>query len=101
MRMTQKQLEKWAKTRQMGRSRYVWLLGVGFWGLTVGVTWAVSMAFDKGWNQLPQFLILGLIVFPMCGYFVGQWLWKTSEGNSGNSTTTLDFGGGDIVFRLL
>jgi hypothetical protein len=81
MKMNRAQAEKWAKTRQMGRNRFVWTFGVALWGLTTGVWWSVAMAFDKGWNELPMFLILGLIGFPIGGYFFGQWMWKTSERN--------------------
>lgn len=79
MRMTRKQLEKWSKTRQMGRSRYVWRFWVLGWGIGTGVLWSILMAFDKGWNQLPMFLGLGLIDFPIAGYFLGKLMWKWSE----------------------
>jgi hypothetical protein len=43
MAMSPKQLKKWAKTRQMGRARYIWLYGVLGWGLMTGVSWSVAM----------------------------------------------------------
>lgn len=81
MKMTQKQCEKWAKIRQMGRRRYVWLFGVAGWGLTTAVFWSVLMAYLKGWDQLPVFLILALIGFPIGGYFYGRLMWKWSEAS--------------------
>lgn len=55
MGMTQKQREKWAKTRQMGRTRFVWLTGVAGWGLEGDQThgnivpeWGID---TTGWNQ--------------------------------------------------
>ncbi len=79
MRVSQKQLDKWAKIRRMGRSRYVrnhWVLG---WGLTVAIVWSFWMAFEKGWGQLPIFLVLALIGFPFGGYFLGRMMWRLSE----------------------
>jgi hypothetical protein len=86
MRMTQKNLEKWAKTRQMGRSRFVrlyWTLG---WGLTTGAVWGVLMGFEEGWTQLPIFLILGLIGFPIGGCFLGRWMWTLNERSFKNAS---------------
>jgi hypothetical protein len=86
MRMSQKNLEKWAKIRQTGRSRFVWLYCVVGWGLTTGAVWAVLMAFEKGWPELPMFLILGLIGFPIGGFFLGRWMWKRNERDFNNAS---------------
>ena len=45
MKMTEKQRERWAKTRQMGRVRFVWSAGVLGWGVTTAVTWSRFMAY--------------------------------------------------------
>jgi hypothetical protein len=81
MGVTQKQLEKWAKTRQMGRARYVWRYGVLGWGLATGVLWSICRGFLRGGDQLPVLLVLALIIFPIGGYFFGQWTWKKGEEN--------------------
>jgi len=60
----------------MGRTRYVWLIGIAGWGLTTGMLWSLLMSFRQGWDQLPLNLVLGVIIFPIGGYFLGQWMWK-------------------------
>lgn len=77
--MSQKQLVNWAKTRQKGRARYVWLNGVLTWGLTTGVLWAIAMAAMQGWERLPLLLALAVICFPIGGFFYGMWTWKMAE----------------------
>lgn len=79
MKMSQKQLVNWAKTRQKGRARYVWLNGVLTWGLTTGVLWAIAMAAMQGWERLPLLLALAVICFPIGGFFYGMWTWKMAE----------------------
>ncbi len=78
-RMNDKQLEMWAKTRQAGRQRFVWIFGVATWGILTGLMWSIFMAWSKGWEQWPIFLGFGLIGFPIGGYFWGQWMWKAQE----------------------
>jgi hypothetical protein len=73
------QLKKWAKTRQMGRTRYIWLYGVIGWGLATGVLWAILMAFLNGRDRLPMYFVLGVIIFPIGGYFFGSWTWAKLE----------------------
>jgi uncharacterized membrane protein len=77
--MTEKQAARWAKTRQMGRGRYTLIYGVLIWGVVTGILWAVAMAWMQGWNQLPGFLIFGLIGFPIGGYFYGRLMWRIFE----------------------
>ena len=81
MGMTHQQREKWAKTRQMGRARFVWLIGVAGWGLPTGILWSIMMAFMQGWSKLPLYLVLAVIGFPIGGYFFGQRIWKKGEEN--------------------
>jgi hypothetical protein len=80
MGMTPKQVERWAKTRKMGRTRYIWLSGVLVWGLTVGVLWAVTMTAMRGqWERLPIPLTIDVIGYSIGGYFFGLFTWKWSE----------------------
>lgn len=79
MKMNQKQLERWAKTRQKGRTRYVWFNGMLCWGVTTGVFWSLGMAFMQGWDRLPLLLAVSMIGFPIGGIFFGLWTWKTFE----------------------
>jgi Na+/proline symporter len=79
MRMTQKQLEKWSKARQKGRNRYVLLTWVIGWGLWTALLLSVMRGYLDGWGEFPRSLALGVIAFPIGGYFLGQWTWKRSE----------------------
>jgi hypothetical protein len=79
MKMGQKQLASWAKTRQKGRTRYIWLYGVAGWGLATGVFWAVAMAAWQGWDRLPLLLPLALVAFPIGGFFFGRRMWNVFE----------------------
>jgi hypothetical protein len=78
MKMTEKQREKWSKTRKKGRTRFIWLYGVVGWGVVTGVLWAAAMAF-QGLGHLPLLLPLALIVFPIGGFFFGRKMWTTFE----------------------
>jgi hypothetical protein len=79
MKMTEKQLDRWAKTRKMGRAKFILFAGVLGWGVLTGALWAVAMAAIRGWDQLPLLLTLALVGFPIGGYFFGAYVWKASE----------------------
>ena len=63
----------------MGRTRYIWLVGVLGWGVATGSMWAVAMAAMQGWDRLPVLLAIALVGFPIGGYFFGAWVWKASS----------------------
>jgi len=86
MKMSQKQMMNWAKTRQQGLTRYVWIYGVLTWGLTTGVMWAVVTAAMQGWEQLPFLLPVALIGFPIGGFFFGILTWKLAENQYEQAT---------------
>jgi hypothetical protein len=69
----------WEKTRQMGRTNYIWTFGVGFWGIFTGVFWAVAMSMLNGFHHLPTLLTLALVIFPCAGYFFGSVTWRLAE----------------------
>lgn len=77
--MSQKEIDKWAKTREMGRQRFTWIYGVLMWGIPTGIAWAILMAAIQGWNRLPILLPIALIGFPIGGVFFGKLIWKMSE----------------------
>jgi hypothetical protein len=72
-------IQRWAKTRQLGQSKYIWLYGVVYWGLLTGILWSVIMAMLQGWDRWPMLLITGLIVFPIGGRFFGSTMWNKME----------------------
>ena len=78
--MTKKERERWEKVRKMGRTRYVWVMGVLGWGVTVGVAWSVGMTAMSGdWDRLPLTLGIALVGFPIGGWFFGHFTWKAAE----------------------
>lgn len=78
-KMTEKQLDRWEKTRRMGRPRFVLLVGVLYWGVLTGLLWSVAMAAIQGWDRLPTLLPIALVGFPVGGFFFGAYVWKASE----------------------
>lgn len=80
MPMNEKQREKWAKTRQMGRTKFVLLNGVLGWGVSVAVGWSVAMTAMNGkWDRFPLTFLIAIIGFPIGGYIVGRVMWAQQE----------------------
>ena len=79
MAMNAKQAERWAKSRQRGRTRYIWVNGVLGWGVTMGLVWPIAMAAQQGWQHLTGLLPIALVGFPIGGYFFGVWTWRVYE----------------------
>lgn len=86
MRMSPKQIRRWAKTRQMGRTRFVWLIGVLGWGLISGLCFPLVIAVVgsaypvvPGWERYPVNLAMSLLLFPIGGYFFGVCTWWVTE----------------------
>ena len=84
--MTEKQFAKWAKTRKMGRERFIWLHGVLIWGISTAILWSIFMMVSQGFNTLPLNLAIALILFPIGGYFWGILMWKLSEKKYNEAT---------------
>lgn len=81
MRIKQKHLDRWARTRQKGRFHFIWVYYVFGWGVFTAITWSCLMGVLQGWrwNQVLLRSVIALIIFPICGYFLGMWLWRRSE----------------------
>ena len=71
--------KRWEVTRSKGRDRFVWINGVVGFGLSAGLIWPFFMAALQGWDRLWVYLPLGLIGFPIGGYFWGRQMWTTME----------------------
>lgn len=65
----------------MKKNRYCWIWGVGAWGLTTALAFAVVMSRSSDMGFLP-WLGLSLMGFPPAGYVWGRimWHWFGSKG---------------------
>jgi hypothetical protein len=73
----------------MGRTTFIWRRGVFGWGIPVAlVTIAYQVVHEQGfvWRLvMTQHLKVGIgvamLVFPLCGYLFGRYLWTAGEEN--------------------
>ena len=76
MRMSKKEISRWEKVREKGRKNYIWRVGVIGWGLSTGVIWATAMPLINRGSAFLAYFIPGMIIFPICGYGWGYFMWK-------------------------
>jgi hypothetical protein len=82
-------VERWKRTRAMGRTTFIWRRGVFGWGVPVAlVTIAYQIVQEQGFVRrlvMTQHLKVGvgiaMLVFPLCGYLFGRYLWTAGEEN--------------------
>jgi hypothetical protein len=80
---------QWERNRAMGRTTFIWRRDVFGWGIPVAlVTIAYQIVQEQGFVRrlvMTQHLKLGIgltmLVFPLCGYLFGRYLWTTGEEN--------------------
>ena len=79
----------WERNRAMGRSTFIWRRGVFGWGIPVAlITIAYQIVQEQGFvwrlvmtQHLRTGIAIAVLVFPLCGYLFGRWLWTTGEEN--------------------
>ena len=82
-------MARWERNRAMGRSTFIWRRGVFGWGIPVAlVTIAYQVVKEQGFVRqllMTQHLKTGIgvamLVFPLCGYLFGRYLWTAGEEN--------------------
>ncbi|MFD1772471.1 hypothetical protein [Paenibacillus rhizophilus] len=83
MRASQK--SKWERTRSKGKKHFLIYNGVIGWGIPTAIIFTFlteflennySSTFDTSFIMT---LLKTLIIFPVCGYFWGLWVWKWTE----------------------
>ena len=82
-------IARWERTRAMGRTTFIWRRGVFGWGIPVALlTIAYQVVQEQGfvWRLvMTQHLRVGIgvtmLVFPLCGYLFGRYLWTAGEEN--------------------
>jgi hypothetical protein len=80
-------IARWEKHRAKGRTDFIVRRGVVGWGLPAAVlTIIYKVVKEQGFVATPQLtqglrtaIVLALIVFPLCGWIFGRWLWTTGE----------------------
>ena len=80
---------RWERNRAMGRSTFIWRRGVFGWGVPVALlTIAYQVVQEQGFvwrlvmtQHLKTGIAIAMLVFPLCGYLFGRYLWTTGEEN--------------------
>lgn len=72
-------MEKWAKTREKGKQRFVLVNGVLGWGVSTAILWAALMEFLEPSENIWVRPIIALIIFPIAGIAFGHLMWNKSE----------------------
>ncbi|TKB03725.1 hypothetical protein E5672_06465 [Alteromonas portus] len=72
-------MDKWAKTREKGKQRFVLVNGVLGWGIPTAILWAVLMEFIEPLENIWVRPIIALIIFPIAGIAFGHLTWNRSE----------------------
>jgi len=70
---------KWERTRAKGRTRFVLVFGVLFWGVLVAIFFSLAMGALVPGSQFGLILGLALIFFPIGGIFWGLSVWRLTE----------------------
>jgi len=72
-------VEKWEKTRQKGKEKYVLVNGVLGWGVTTAIIWSVLMEMFQPSENIWVRPLIALIIFPLGGIAFGYLTWNASE----------------------
>ena len=82
-------IARWERNRAMGRSTFIWRRGVFGWAIPVAlVTIAYQVVQEQGFvwrlvmtQHLKTGIAVAMLVFPLCGYLFGRYLWTIGEEN--------------------
>lgn len=86
-RQADEQIARWEKHRAAGRTDFIVRRGVIGWGLPAAVFAVLYKVIQQqGFVATPHLtdelrgaIVLAIIVFPLCGWLFGRWLWTTGE----------------------
>ena len=79
-------MRDWAETRKMGKQRFVLMFGVLFWGGLMGLVFPLLQYFLIGKPITVAGYIISIIIFPISGYFVGNFIWRKNEDSAESSS---------------
>jgi len=80
--LSPEQIEHVKKTRAKGRKHYIVYAGILAWGMYSFLLTTLCGSYLKyGWHVPPQrylfgAIVIGLVVWPVAGYFWGAIMWK-------------------------
>ncbi len=80
-------IARWERNRAGGRTDFIVRRGVLGWGLPAAVfTVLYKVIQEQGFVASPHLtdslrsaIVLAIIVFPLCGWIFGRWLWTSGE----------------------
>ncbi len=84
---TRNAIAHWEKNRAVGRTDFILRRGVIGWGFPTAVlTIAYRIVQEQGIRTAPHMTdslraaaVVAFVVFPLCGWLFGRWLWRTGE----------------------
>ncbi len=79
--------DRWEQERASGRTSFILRRGVLSWGIPAALlTVFYKVVQEQGLVWSPQLteslrtaIVVAVIVFPLCGWLFGRWLWDTGE----------------------
>lgn len=81
--MNSNQACRWEKARQSGKNKFIIYTGILQWGLITGALWSIIMFLmskdPKNISHFSSILVPAIIIFPICGYFMGLITWNGAE----------------------
>jgi hypothetical protein len=83
--MTTVALKRWEKTRQMGRAKFVLMMG-GLWGVPFALLFSFMFSFAARHLMQDNLTFSKMLIFPVTlptsllgGILFGAWLWRGAE----------------------
>ena len=71
------QLKKWEERRKLGRTKFILIYGIVYWGIPVGII----MVLFNGWRfgfSVPR-IVTACITWPIAGVVYGFFMWHMME----------------------
>lgn len=84
---TSEQIAQWERQRAIGRTNFIFRRGVLSLGLPIGFLAVIyRIVQEQGFVRTPHLteslrsaIVVAIVVFPLCGWLFGRWLWDTGE----------------------
>ena len=81
------EIARWERERAAGRTGFIVRRGVISWGVPAAILAVIyKVVQEQGFVGSPQLtaslrsaIIVAIVVFPLCGWLFGRWLWDTGE----------------------